>query len=78
MMLILWNIPDWFVMQDELKIWHDDNDYCNNNEIVEWYDDKAKKAEIKEDLMSIAWHPKRMQDWCMVGDEKERIKEIFT
>ena len=75
-------IPHWFVTQEQVKIWHDDDDYCNDNEIVEWYDDykkrKVQKAQIKEELMPIAWHPMRMQEWCMTEDEKERIKEIFA
>ena len=40
--------------------------------------DICEKAQIKEELMSIAWHPARMQDWGMVEGEKKRIMEIFT
>ena len=28
-------VPSWLVTQDEVKIWHNNN-YCNNDEIVEW------------------------------------------
>ena len=49
--------PDWFVTQEQVKIWHGDNNYCNDNTIAEWYDGhkkrKVQKAEIKEELMSI-------------------------
>ena len=29
-------VPDWFVTQEQVKIWHVDNNYCNDNTIVEW------------------------------------------
>ena len=68
--------------QEQLNICHDDDYYCNDDEIVEWYDDykkcRAQKAQIKEELKPITWHPSRCWDWCMPEDEKERIKEIFA
>ena len=33
---------------------------------------KVQRAEIKEELMSIAWHPVRMQDWCMTEGGKKK------
>ena len=58
------------------KPWH-----CVDK-LIEWRNGykkrKAQKAEIKEELMPIAWHPSRWWDWCMPDDEKERIKEIFA
>ena len=66
-------VPDWFVMQELVKIWHDDDDYYNDDDLVEWYtgykQHKAQSAQIKEELMSIAWHPMRIQDWCMIENE---------
>ena len=45
------------------KNWHDDDDYCNDDELIESYNGyqkrKAQKAQIKEELMLIAWHPSR-------------------
>ena len=45
-------VPDWFVTQQQLNIWHDDNDYCNEDELFEWYNGyqkrKTQKAQIKE------------------------------
>ena len=65
---------DWFVTQGQVKIWHNHNYYCNNNELIKWHDGyqkrKAQKAKIKEELMRIAWHPDRVMDWCMSEDEK--------
>ena len=51
-------VPDWFVTQEQLEIWHNDNDCCTDDEIIGWYKRyekrKAKKASIKKELMSIA------------------------
>ena len=67
-------VPDWFVTQQQIKLWHDNDDnrptgWWRNDEIIEWYEDhkkrKAQKASIKEGLMPIAWHPSRYWDWCM-------------
>ena len=53
-------VPDWFVTQQQLKLWHDDYDYYNYDELIEWYDAykkcKPQKAKIKEELLPIAWH----------------------
>ena len=50
--------PDWFVTQGQVRKLRDDDNYCDDDEIIERYDDykkrKAQKAEIKEELMSIA------------------------
>ena len=32
---------------------------------------------ISEELMAIAWHPKRWWDWCYPEDEKKEIERIF-
>ena len=54
-------VPDWFVTQQQLKIWHDDNDYSNDDQLIEWYGGcqkrKVQKARIKKELLPIAWHP---------------------
>ena len=31
-------LPDWFVAQDQVKLWHDYYDYFDANEIIKWYD----------------------------------------
>ena len=66
-------VPDWFVTQQQLDIWCD-NDYVynNGNQIIEWYKGyqkrKAQKAKIKEELLPIAWHPDRVINWCVSED----------
>ena len=65
-------IPDWFVREQQIGP-RDDDDV-----IIKWYNvyqkRRAQKAKIKEELLSIAWHPDRVMDWCMTEDEKERWK----
>ena len=64
-------VPDWFVTREHTALWHDclASEYCNNDEdnFFKWYEGykkkKAQKASIKEELMSIAWHPSRYWDW---------------
>ena len=34
---------------------------------------KALKKELNEELMPVAWHPKRWWDWCLPEDEKKDI-----
>ena len=71
-------VPYWFVTQEQLEIWHDGDDYCTGDELIEWckrYEKrKAQKAKIKKELMPIAWHPNRVTDWCMPEDDKRRWK----
>ena len=72
-------IPDWFVAEEQIDHWDDDDYYCNNNyELIEWYNGykkrKDQKASIKEELMPVAWHPDRVMNWCMSGDEKRSWK----
>ena len=28
-------VPGWFVTQQQIELWHDVDDYCNNDEIIE-------------------------------------------
>ena len=39
-------VPDWFVKQQQVELWYDDNDYYDDNKPVEWY----YKKRIKEKL----------------------------
>ena len=29
-------VLDWFVTQVQLEIWHDGDDYCTDDELIEW------------------------------------------
>ena len=37
----------------------------------------GKRVQMKK-LVPIVWHPTKMQDWCMIGDQKKGIKEMVT
>ena len=39
---------------------------------------KVLKKKLNEELMPIAWHPKRWRNFCMSEDEKKEIEPIFT
>ena len=71
-------VPDWFVTQQQLKLWHDETYYYNNDKLIEWCDGyqkcKSQKVKIEEELLPITWHPDRVMDWCMLDDEKRRWK----
>ena len=74
-------VPDWLETQQQIKIWHDDDYYCNDSEIIEWYEDhqkrKVPKAQIKDELMPIAWHPSGWCDWWFWRREKRDRKKCF-
>ena len=67
-------IPDWFVTHQQIKIWHDSNKYCDDDELIKGYKGykkrKAQKVQIKKELMPVAWHPSRWWDWCVPEDGK--------
>ena len=76
-------VPDWFVSQEQLKLWHDSDDWLirwwYNNRLIKRYDGYKKrlKAKIKEELLLIAWHPSRWWDWCMSEDEKQEAEKLW-
>ena len=76
-------IPDWFVMDQQMKSWHDYRGpyQYNNDRFTGWYKGykkrKAQKASIKKELMPIAWHPSRWLDWCIPEDKKKEMEKIF-
>ena len=67
-------VPDWFVKQQHIKAWGDDDYWYDVGEMIEWYEGykkrKSQKAKIKEELLPIAWHPSRVMDWRMSEGEK--------
>ena len=75
-------VPDWFLAHQQLKMWRNNDDYCNNDELIEWYEGhqkrKTQKAQIKKELMPIAWHPSRYWDWCMSEDEKQVTEKLWA
>ena len=54
-------VSDWFVTQQQVKIWHDDSKYHDKDKLIEWYDGhkkcRALRLQVGKELMPIAWHP---------------------
>ena len=75
-------VPDWFVTDQQIKICHDNDEYCNNDKLIQWYDGykkrRAQKASIKEKLLPITWHQSRWRDWCVSEDEKQGIEKLWA
>ena len=73
-------VPDWFVTQGQLKLWHDNNYAYNDEGLSEWYEGyqkrKAQKASIKDKLMPTALDPLRYWEWCMSEEEKKKGRGI--
>ena len=71
-------VPYWFVTQQQIDAWYDDDYWYDDDEIIGWYNSyqkrKTQKAKIKEELLPITRHPNRVMDWCMSEDEKRRWK----
>ena len=57
-----------------------DDDHCNDDRLIKWYEDykkrKAQKAKIKKELIPFTWHPSRWWDWCMSEEEKKKGRSI--
>ena len=39
-------VPDWSVTLEQLKIWHDDNKYCDDDRLIEWHKRYQKRKAI--------------------------------
>ena len=73
-------VPDWFVIHQQIKIWHYNNGYCNDGKLIEWYNGYKKRKTQKasrEEPVPIAWHLSRWRDWCVPEDEKKRNTKIM-
>ena len=40
-------VPDWFVTQQQVKMWHDDSEYHDKDRLIEWYHGYNCLAPIK-------------------------------
>ena len=70
-----------FVTQQQVKLWHQDYDYCNDDKLIGWYDGykkrKTQKAKIKDELMLIAWRLSYWWSWCVPWDEKKETEKLW-
>ena len=71
---------DQFVTQEQIDLWDDEK-------FFKWYEAewcegyqkrKAQKAQIKKELMPIAWRPPRWSDWCFLKDEKKETEKLWA
>ena len=67
--------------QQRIKYLRDNNDDWYDHDLIEWYEghkaQKAQTTQIKKALMPIAWHPSRLQHWCVPEDEKKETEKLF-
>ena len=75
-------VPDWFVTQQQIKIWHDNDDYSDDDRLIKWseYYQKCKthKMQIETESMRIASHPSRWGHWCLDEDKKKEIENLWA
>ena len=71
----------WFVTQGQVKSWHDDSEYYNDDKLIEWYKGykkrKAQKVQIEKELLPIVWYPSRWCDWCVPRDDEKETKKLW-
>ena len=73
------DVPDWFVTQQQIEIWDDDDKFFKLYEakLYKGYQKRnAQKAQIKKELMPIAWHSSRLWEWFVSEDEKKRDRKM--
>ena len=81
----LQHVPYWFVTQQQIKIWYDNNYVHNNERLSKGYDGvydgykkcKAQKAQTKKELMPIAWRPSRWWEKTIPEDEKKEMEALW-
>ena len=70
------DIPDCFITQEMIE----NGGRCCDGELHEWFNGynerKTQKAQIKDELLPITWHPDRVIDWCFDEDEKKRMRVL--
>ena len=68
------DIPDWFITLEMIEIVSRPCCARCDFEFDEWFNGykerKAQKAQIRDEVMPIAWHPDRVIDWCFDEEEK--------
>ena len=67
-------VPDYFVTQQQVKL--------RNGRLIKWYNGYQKcqvqKAQIKKELMPIAWHPSRYWGWCISEAKKREAEKLWA
>ena len=67
-------VPDYFVTQQQVKL--------RNGRLIKWYNGYQKrqvqKAQIKKELIPIAWHPSRYWGWCISEAKKREAEKLWA
>ena len=84
-------VSDWFATKDWMWTWYDDyydddGDHWDNDndedKFSECYDGykakKAQKVSIKEEFLTIVWHPSRWWDCCFPEDGKKEKENLWA
>ena len=82
--VVYWVVKGRTLSGEKIKTYYYDDYFVDDDGVIEWHDgedhpkQKAQKAQIKKELMPIAWHPSRYWDWCMSEDEKRETEKLWT
>ena len=74
----------WFTTTHPETFHYYDGYWVNNDGAIKQYNEeshqkhKAQKAQIKKELMRVAWHPSKWWDWCVPEDEKGDTANCFA
>ena len=57
-------------------------DFDDSYYLIRWRNEykkrKAQKAQVKKELLPIAWHPSSWWDWCVSEDKKKEKEKLWT
>ena len=72
-------VPDCFVTREQIQMWYDKSEYCDNffKEYNGHKKRKAQKAKIKEEFLPNTWYPNGVMDWFMSEDEKTETEKLW-
>ena len=70
------DIPDWFITPEMIENSDGCCDSCDDK-FHGYKERKAQKAQIKDELTPIAWHPDRVINWCFDEEEKKDLKRLW-
>ena len=74
----------WFTTTHPETFHYYDGYWVNNDGAIKQHNEeshqkhKAQKAQIKKELMRVAWHPSKWWDWCVPEDEKGDTASCFA
>ena len=74
----------WFTTTHPETFHYYDGYWVNNDGAIKQHNEeshqkhKAQKAQIKKELMRVAWHPSKWWDWCVYEDEKGDTANCFA